>query len=277
MRAIAALALWAAGTIQAADSPRRIVALMPSLAETIVELGRGDRLVGVPEYTALPKELATHVKVLGPYPRISAEAVHALGPGLILGDINGNDPQLVSSLRRLGHSVDLVDTRTLAGVIDGLKLVSRLVGAGENPRPMRALQEELKALDELRTHRGAAPQPKVFLQLGWTPLVTVSGHTFIGEILQRSGTVNPFATLTKAGYPKVNVEAVVAANPDIIIICPLTDEDADVARSIAFWQRFPSIAAVQHGRIKVLPRDSLTKPGFGLAHGIKALRAALSP
>ena len=70
-------------TINFAQPPQRIVSLLPSLAETVCELGHCGRLVGVDRYTNYPASLQKLPQVGGGLdPNI--EAIVALKPDVVL-------------------------------------------------------------------------------------------------------------------------------------------------------------------------------------------------
>ncbi len=252
------------------DAPRRIATLMPALAEGLADLGAGDLILAAPEYTELSSALLSKIAVLGPYPFISAEKVYSLKPDLVIASVDGNDPALVTRLRAMKLPVLVADTRSLNGIADTLDLLTAATGR----RAEKAVQFR-KALSaniaQKNQHR-----PKLFLQLGWEPLVTVSKKTFIGEAIDQAGFENPFADGMQA-YPRPSVEKVIAANPDIIVICPLTPNKEETEKARSDWTRFKNLRAVKTGRVHVMPLGVLTKPGFRVLQGLMELRKLHDP
>jgi ABC-type Fe3+-hydroxamate transport system substrate-binding protein len=253
------------------DAPKRIVALMPALAEGLNDLGAGPLLSGVPEYTDLPQALQSKITVLGPYPFISAEKVYSMKPDLVIASIDGNDPALVTRLRALKLPVLVADTRSLDSIARTLELLA--------VASQRGLDKAAQFRKELAAALSARPQghrPKLFLQLGWEPLVTVSRKTFIGEALEVAGFENPFAGGIQA-YPRPSMEKVIAANPDVIVLCPLTVGTDETDKARAGWARFSGLTAVKTGRVHVMGLGVLTKPGFRVLEGLRELRKLRHP
>lgn len=248
--------------------PKRIAALMPNIAETIVDLGAGSRLVAAPEYARLPKNIREQAKNLGPYNHISTEVVYAAKPELVIASMDGNDPSQVMQLERLGLRVLTVNTQSLSDIVRSMLLIAAAVGDVDRNK---ITQFEKTLLSKARSR---VAQPRVFMQVGWEPLVTVSGQTFIAELLNRAGGKNIFEK-SPFKYPRPNPEEVVAQNPDVIIICQLTDEGSEAQRAVAYWKRFKNVAAIKNGRIHIVPGDLVTKPGFSLLRGYDELKKIL--
>lgn len=263
-------------TFWIAQPPRRIVALMPHLAEIVAELGSADRIVGVPAYTRLPSHLRpasiagiAHIKILGPYNMISAEAVYATHPDLVLASMDGNDAQLVQKLEAMGLRVLTVNTISIADILKTSHLVAKALAISDSPSLSR-LEKALASPHPTKSGR----HPKVFVQVGWDPLVTVSKGTFISEVVERAGGGNLFED-SRLKYPRPTTEEVIRRNPDVIIICQLTDSGFEAEKARHFWQQFTSMRAVREQKIFVLPGDWIAKPGFNLVRGIEEMRKIL--
>lgn len=248
--------------------PKRIAALIPSLAETVVELGAGAKLVAAPDYSRLPKSISAAITWLGPYNRISAEAVYASHPDLVLASMDGNSEKLVTTLEKMGLRIITVNSRSLEEIVKSIQLLAVAIGDSKN----QAIE---KAQKILQTHAASSGQPKrVFIQVGWDPLVTVSKRTFISELIRRAGGLPLFEDAPMA-YPRPNAEEVIAKDPEVLIICRLSDSSDEAERAIKFWSRFKNLAAVKTKNIHVIPGDWLAKPGLSLIRGIEELHKIL--
>jgi len=252
-------------SIRVSIKPTRIAALIPSLAELVVELGHGDSLIGAPEYSRLPKNINSRVQKLGPYNHISPEAVYAIKPDLVLASMDGNDPILIGQLEKLGLRIVVVNTLSLKQIVESIELVASALGETKNSklRGFRSFLQEKK-----KQHK--EEKRRTFVQVGWNPLVTISKKTFVHELLELAGGENVFAN-TAGSYPRPSAEEVIAANPDVIVICQLTESDTDVQKAVSFWKRFPQLNAVKNNAIKVIPGDWITKPTLNLERGIREL------
>lgn len=257
--------------VEQAIEPKRITALMPSLAEIVVELGAGEKLVGVSDYTKLPESLAAKAPKLGPYNNISAEAVYSTHPDLVLASMDGNDAKLVGILEKLGLKVVTVNTQSLSDIVRSIDVIGAAIGRAAHPK-IKSFKAEVTA--EKASKFPNQKRKRVFVQIGWEPLVSVSKATFIDDLVNLAGGKNVFESAAMK-YPRPNPEEVIAADPDVIVICKLTETGDETERARAFWLRFTNMKAARNNKIAVIPGDWLTKPGFSLLSGLRELKRVL--
>ena len=246
----------------APDDAPRIVTLAPHLAELVAAAGAADLLVGVSAYTDYPPGLET-LPVVSDGFRVNAEALVAARPTLVLAWGGGGQAEGVARVAQLGVTVHSIETRSLGDIAPALRRIGALAGTRDTAeRAAAAFEADIAALD----YRGA--RLRVFYQIGEQPLYTINGGHFISELMARCGGDNVFASLDGLA-PVVGVEAVLAADPDVI----LSASDAAVAASA--WQRWPQLAAVRAGNLLTVPGDLVARPGPRLAAGGRAICAAL--
>ncbi|HEX2160953.1 MAG TPA: ABC transporter substrate-binding protein, partial [Thermoleophilaceae bacterium] len=195
--------------------PRRIVSLSPSATETLFAVGAGEQVVAVDDESDYPPDVPkTDISSYQP----NVEAIAGYRPDLVvLPSIVPRD--VTSGLRRLGLAVlaepapdDLDDAYHQ---IRELGLVSGHAAAGRRlAREVRSKVERLIA---------AAPggvAPKVFHELD-PDLYSASSDTFIGRIYERLGLRNVADAAARRAanpYPQLSSEAVVSANPDLVVL-----------------------------------------------------------
>lgn len=117
--------------------------------------------------------------------------------------------------------------------------------AGTLPVAVAAAHKYRLDLEQLRAHYAARRRLTVFYQVWDRPLYTLSGKHVVSEMLSLCGGDNVFADLATLA-PAVDKEAVLARNPDVIIIGA---NGADGARQVRDWSRFSSLQAVQKHRV----------------------------
>ena len=195
-----------------AAPPQRIVSLLPSLTETVCELGQCQRLVGVDRYSNWPASIAALPRVGGGLDP-SIEAVMALKPDLVL---LATSTRAAARLEALGIPVLALEPRSLADVRRVLDQVGRALGLP----PADAQRVWLRIETALGTIAQSIPPrsrgARVYFEVGAGPYAA-SEASFIGEMLARldarsivPGSLGPF--------PRLNPEFVVKADPDVIMI-----------------------------------------------------------
>jgi iron complex transport system substrate-binding protein len=193
-------------------TPQRIVSLLPSLTETVCELGQCQKLVGVDRYSNWPESLAKLPRVGGGIdPNI--ESVVALKPDLVLMATSARGAE---RLQALGVTVLALEPRTHADVQRVMRLVAQAldVSVQDSDRVWRTIDAAMNAAAQ------SIPTPakgqRVYFEVGRTPY-GASESSFIGETLQRLGMRN-ILPASMGPFPKLNPEFVVRAQPDLIMV-----------------------------------------------------------
>jgi len=256
----------------ALPTPQRIIALTPSLVETLFALGLGDRVVGVGNYVSWPPEAASKPKIGGLFDP-NLERIVALKPDLAV--LLPSERDLSTRLKPLGVDVLVAPDETLEEVEASFRSIAKRCGV---PAAGERLSAEWRA--------GLAPRPlpgrrlrvmvSVGRQAGRLGEVTVAArNTFYDELLTRMGVENVFAD-APTRYPQIGLEEIVARKPDVVLELrpdPLTPEKS--AAIVHDWNALPQIPAVRDGRIEVVSGDYTMLPGPRLPRLYKEMREAI--
>lgn len=270
-------------TVTFAWAPRRIITLQPNLAEIVAVVGALDQLVGVTEFCEYPPEAADKPKI-GGTTNPSLEKIVGLQPDLVLAN-RGNDKAFIKRLQELGISVLSYDPQALPDVIE---LVGRLgeVTGNEQQAEQAAqdLQERYEAvLDQSQTRPG--PPLRVLFVVSWEQLFVAGATSFADDMITTCGGQNAVRQMRNVDqnrpWPQVSREAVVAANPQVVICSsvhgrpPAAEADRILRRLEADpgWQQ---VAAVRHGQVHLLDDDLVTIPGPRLVEGLEEISRLLA-
>jgi iron complex transport system substrate-binding protein len=194
-----------------AQPPQRIVTLLPSLTETVCELGQCRRLAGVDRYSDFPEQVRL-LPQLGGGLDPSIEGVVALQPDVVLMAVSS---RAVQRLESLGVKVIALEPRSYADVRQVLDKIARLLGVpDEAVRVWNAIETGVDAA--ARSIPAEARYLRVYFEVGRGPYAAGEA-SFIGETLTRLGAKN-IVTRELGPFPKINPEFVVRADPDIVMI-----------------------------------------------------------
>jgi len=233
----------AGGTIHAESGPAsRIVSLTPHLTELLYAIGAGDHLVGTVDFADYP-EAAHALPRVGSGSRLDLEAIRALRPDLVLAWRSGNPVAQVEQVERLGIRVVWSESRRLGEVADELERLGRLVGLEEQAGVVAAAYR--RRLSGLGAIYGGRPPVRVFYQFWDTPPMTLSDDHLVGDVLRLCGAINVFGDLPDLA-PRISVEAVLAADPEVIVIGA---PGSDVTAWGAKWAKFTGLRAVRAGNV----------------------------
>ena len=102
---------------------------------------------------------------------------------------------------------------------------------------------------------------RVFFQFWGQPIFTVNGKHFISRVISLCGGVNVFAGLSSL-TPQVGVEAVLAADPDVII---------NGGDGSGRWHRWQELHAVRDGDVYSIDPDLLLRPTSRILDGARLM------
>jgi iron complex transport system substrate-binding protein len=231
---------------------RRIISLAPHVTELLFAAGAGPHVVGVARWSDFPGA-ARHIPLIGDTYSLDLERIVALEPDLVVAWLSGNGAARVDSLRNLGLTVFVSEPRTLEAIPDSIEALGRLAGTDEAARA--EAQRFRERLATLSANRPAGEPLRVFYQVWHEPTFTVGGEHVISRIIERCGGRNVFAHLGGLS-PRVDVEAVLAADPQVIV-----GSGTDDARPewLDAWSAWPSLSAVRAGQVHHIPPDLIQR------------------
>jgi ABC-type Fe3+-hydroxamate transport system substrate-binding protein len=250
--------------------PKRIVSLAPSFTRQIYDLGCQDRLVGV---TSFCPGYARSKDVIGSLTMLNFEKIVKLKPDLILASTDSNKKNDIEKLKNLGLKVEVFEgCESYTCMCREFRRLGDILGREKESD--RIIADVDRRIESLTARLPVEGKPRVFWQMGTSPLITASSSTFTGEIIKLAGGRNIFGSLP-AKYPRINAETVVAKNPDVIFI--VSDmEGLDDGSSI--WKAFRQIKAVSSGRIYIMDADLVCQPTPGMyLKALEAVAAKLYP
>ena len=254
------------------EQPRRVVALAPSITEIIYALQMDKHLIGATRYSDFPAAAKSLPKV-GSYIQLDVERIVALKPDLCVGIRDGNPLAAVEQLQGLDIPVFAVNPRDLESVMQSILAIADLLGATHKARAiiddMTARIQKVKACTAKTTRI-----PRVFFQIGVSPIVSVGSHTFIDELITLAGGVNVAAGSNP--YPRFSREQVIALAPDVIVISSM-DRETVFEQLKKEWQQWPAIPAVANKAIFIVPSNIFDRPTPRLVDGLELLAQYIHP
>ena len=237
-------------------APLRIVSLSPGATEMLFAAGAAAQVIATVEYADEPAA-ARAVPRIGDVATIDMERLVALRPDVVVAWPAGGNPAQRDKLAGLGIPMYDQQVERLADLPGSLRRLGALAGTqAVAQRAANSLEVRLAAL--ARTYGTPADRrPSVLLQVWNRPIYTVGGKHLMSDALTLCGARNVFADLPEPG-PLVDIEAVIARNPDIIVAAAPPGEGA---AWVADWQRFPTLAAVHEHRVVAFENQALSRLG----------------
>lgn len=265
-----ALCLPAAGQ---AATPKRIVALTPFTANTLVKLGVkpvgiGQTLGGQERFS--PKLKGVTVLPLSHPNGPNLEQLASLDPDLVLSTATwakGNE-----AIGNLGIEVLIREPRKVSESFLQTLAIGNLVGRFKRAQALvRSMKKSVA-----RARRGIERRPTVMLILGVgrTPF-TFLPNSWGGDVISKAGgRLLTGGVDSSSGFERISDEVVVAENPDVIVAVPHANED-DIPSLTEYLRTNPAWAttsAVRNGRIHISVDNSLLQAGTDVARTIRKVR-----
>jgi iron complex transport system substrate-binding protein len=261
--------------------PVRIVSLAPSCTEILFELGLGNKVVGVDDYSDYPLEVQEKVEegnltTVGSFAEISLETVVGLQPDLIVAT-GGVQRLIAESLEGHGQPVVVLYPKEFDEVLADISLVGKATGQIDEAEALVTDMQE-KA-QEIADKTQGESRPSVYIEYSFNGgYWTFGSAAYANELIYMAGGTNVFSDFT-GGIISTSTEEVLTANPEIIVIgegamaeaCGLTIE---TIRTRPGWSE---IYAVQNDQIYEIEESIMSREGPRLIKGLEELAKIIHP
>lgn len=255
------------GEVTLDQQPERIVSLSPSATEILFAIGAGDQVVAADEYSTYPHQApTTELSAYDP----NVEAIAGYSPDLVViaNDTNG----IVGALAQL--DIPTIVNPAPASIDEGYDGVAALgLATGHVDETAKVVADMRAGVDKAL---GAAPQEglRVYHELD-EKLYAASSNSFIGSVYDALGATNiaDTADKQKSGYPQVTEEAIIAADPELIVITDQVSYTADDVASRPGWE---NVSAVKSGNIVTVDADISSRWGPRLPQLVRSITDAMA-
>lgn len=190
--------------------PQRIISLVPSQTELLVDLGVGKRMVGVTKFCIHPPETRHTASIIGGTKNFDFDKIAALKPDLIIGNKEENYQAGIEQLAA-SYPVWLSDISDLGQALDMIRRVGFIAGAKDKAEKIAT--KIANSFAALATH---TPAVSAAYFIWRKPYMVAASGTFINDMLRRAGFSNAFAHLGR--YPEITLEQLAQAAPTRIFL-----------------------------------------------------------
>lgn len=189
--------------------PQRIISLVPSLTETLFDLGLEEQIVGVTDYCIFP-EIPPRVRRIGGTKNPDVEAIRQLEPDLVYVNVEEN-------LRRHADAIGTF-APVFATEPDSVAAVRRLLGQlGRIHQVSGRAARWTEMLDGIVTGSDDRENELSFVCPIWKdPWMWCGGDTYVSDLVVTAGGRNLLASHSR--YPRIPLEEVLALKPDVLFL-----------------------------------------------------------
>ena len=193
----------------------RIVSLCPSLTELVFDLGLGDSLVGVTKSCVHPAEGVRRIEKVGGTKTPNVDHIAELQPDLVLLNEEENRLEDAEALLAAGILCHVSFPKT---AIQTAAMVRSIGEAAARPEEAERIAQAIEeAARRAREASEGLPRLRYAYLIWREPLMSVSGDTFISDLLCLAGGENAFADRPKR-YPVVEAEELAAAGLHAVLL-----------------------------------------------------------
>lgn len=260
-----------------AQTPARVVSLIPALTDMVLAIGGRPQLAAVSSY-----DMASEIQDL---PRVGAlldpdvERIISLRPDLVL--VYGSQTDLITQLRRA--SIPFFEYRHggLSHVVVTIRELGKRIGRST---PAETLARSIETrIAVVRAKTASARKPRTMLVFGrergtLRGIYVSGGRGFLHDMLEAAGGINVFAE-SAAESVQVSAEQILKRAPEVIIELRSNDSLSPAERQaeIASWSSLASVPAVRNKRVHLLVGKETVVPGPLVADGVEAFGRLLHP
>mgnify|MGYP000707439160 CR=1 FL=1 len=268
------MTLPAAGAVVAVDDngqevrleqpTQRIISLAPNITEVLFYIGAGEQIVGADEYSNYP-EAAKSILRVNNHAAANYELILSLKPDLVIAWQSGNGDKIINPLRKLGIPVFVVETSKMEAIPNLFRRFGQLTGNRDKAEQLADnFSQRLKALGAAQINK---PLVRTFYQIWDEPLITLNGKHMVSDVITLCGGENIFADAVPL-VPYVNIESVVAADPQMIIAGGSQEEQPLWYSS---WKQWRGISAVINKHIYLVPSDLMQRHSARILEGAEMM------
>ncbi len=237
--------------------PQRIISLVPSVTELLVQWGLTSKLVGRTRYCIAPKWIRATVPEVGGTKDPNFQRIADLKPDLVILEKDENSKSVADALTGLGIAWLALEIRSVADCRAAWLALGKQLGAMEQAN---ARVVALKALLKQKTDAG----PRTLTLIWKDPWISAGPDTYVGDLVRCAG----FTPIGAGRYPRLSEEELDALDPDVILL-PTEPYRFSKRHAAELQKRFP------YAKIHVVDGQAMTWYLSRTELGLECLRALL--
>lgn len=188
---------------------QRIVSLVPSLTELVIDLGMKDRLVGRTRFCVHPKEEVEDIPIIGGTKNPRLKKIRDRNPDYIIANKEENRRRHIEELEK-DFEVNVTEIATIEDALITIHELGKTFGV-----PDKA-DELISGIQQHLEDRPSEPVLTAAYMIWKDPWMTVGHDTYIHDVMAHWNLENVFDEQTR--YPKLKLEELKVRNPDLILL-----------------------------------------------------------
>lgn len=278
--------------------PNRVVSLIPSMTESLFDLGFGDSVVGITDYCIHPADQLQNLPRVGGPKNPRVDEILKLEPDLVLANQEENSKKTVEQLEAEGMPVLVTFPKTVRQALDILWTLTGLYHSQTAAARLESLEftlEWIQSASPIEKKRYFCPIWQGITHSGINWWMTFNHDTYMHDLLDIVGGENVFADRVRhypleadlgqipiqdsgdhdTRYPRVTLKEVIEKNPEMIIL-PTEPFEFSESEKSGIQQLMGETTAVKNDQIHLVDGSILTWHGTRLGKALQELPSLFS-
>jgi len=186
--------------------------------------------------------------------------------------------EIVPALEALDFTVVVLEPKSLDGVMEALTIIGNIADVEDTANSMVAdMESRIKAITDKTSALTDEQKPRTLYILWHNPLMSVGSDTRIHELIVKAGSINIAAELG-TGYPTMSIEAVIVADPQVMIAGTGHGSGADTTYLFAKEDEFlTDVSARINDKVYGILADLVSRPSIRLVDGLELMAKIIHP
>jgi iron complex transport system substrate-binding protein len=239
----------------------RIISLVPSVTETLFELGLGDQIVAVTRWCVRPSDQIKSKPKVGGTKNPKLNSIIEWKPDIVILDCDENRKEDADELEKAGVRTYSVFPKSIEDSVDLIRDLGELFAVQE-----KAISWIEEINDRKKSHETDRRYSSLIL-IWRSPYITINSDTYVDSAARMFGFDNIFASHSER-YPRITVEDIRNLDPESALF-PDEPYPFRLKHVEAFKEQFPTVRAVKENRLIHFDGTYIAWHGFGT---LRALR-----
>lgn len=188
-------------------TPLRIISLVPSQTELLVDLGLRENIVGVTKFCVHPVDLRTKKNIVGGTKSVNLDKIESLKPDIIICNKEENTEDMVLQL----ESIAPVWVSDISNISECLEMIDKLGEILEVSEIATRINSEIYSeWHDFKMYSKKLPSVKAIYLIWKKPFMAAGRATFINELLKLNNFEN-IIEMESSRYPEVAKDLITKA------------------------------------------------------------------
>jgi iron complex transport system substrate-binding protein len=275
MRIVVLLFVLLSTVVNISNAQQRVITAGSAITEIVCELGDCDKIIAT-DRTSLHPVKVQQLPSIGYRNSINAEGILSLKPTLIIAEKEYVEDAVLQQLSASGVKLVIVEKRvSFDDIRKSIEKIALALGRQAEGKALIAKNESALAEAKSMLQKSTSSPSVLCVYNRGTSTISVAGKDTFAEILSYVGTKNAIASIE--GYKPLNTEALIASNPDYLLMISTGIESLGGIEGVL---KIPGVAQTTAGKKKqIIGIESLRLTNFGPRFGetVKELVLLLHP